>query len=106
MKLIDKAVQHKQSIECEPIEVPEWETTIYYDPVSLEERKQIARRSGGDTYEAAAYGLITKAKDKEGNPLFTLDDKPKLMKSVDSSIIERIYLQMNAAKSVEEMEKN
>jgi len=49
--------------------------------------------------------LILKAEDKEGKKLYTLEDKPTLMRSVDPEIVARIAQQILDVIPIEEWEK-
>jgi hypothetical protein len=49
--------------------------------------------------------IVMKAEDKDGNKLFTLEDKPTLMRE-PMSLITRVAAAMMATESVEEQEKN
>lgn len=100
MRLIDRATSHFKELLDAPrkLHVPEWDegddkAVVYFTPLTLQERGKLSRISK-DNHEAAAEMLILKAKDKDGNPLFTREDKLALMKKVDSSIIARIAKEM------------
>lgn len=92
--IIDRVTAHYEK-EPEKIEVPEWPdengtpTVIYAKPLTLSERQKLKKISDDDIELAAAL-LIMKAKDSKGEPLFTLDDKQKLMRNADSKVIVRI----------------
>ena len=114
-KLIDRAKSHYQRLVSEPktIRVPEWDdeadlVTIYATPLTLQERARLNRHAG-NTMEMAAEVLILKAKDKNGQALFTKEDKQELMRGVDSGVIARIAREIVGASDeelVEEAEKN
>ena len=114
-KLIDRAKSHYQRLVSEPkiIRVPEWDdegdlVTVYATPLTLQERARLNRHAG-NTMEMAAEVLILKAKDKDGHALFTKEDKPELMRGVDSGVIARIAREIvgaNDEELVEEAEKN
>lgn len=115
IKAIDRAKAHFKNLVDEPkqIRVPEWdeegeEFIVYCTPLTLQERTKLGRFSGNQP-EMAAELLILKAKDKEGNLLFSRQDKPELMRNVDSDVIARIAKIMVGDSDgvlVEEAEKN
>ena len=100
-KLIDKATAHFESVLAGgllgPIQVPEWDATIYYKPSSTmaEEAKIIELSQAGKTTEALVQTLIIKARDSEGNLLFDQADRPRLMRAVDPAVILRIVTAFN-----------
>lgn len=102
MKLIDKATSHFEDILAGglkgPIRVDEWDADIYWKPTTTmaEEAKIIELSQAGKTTEALVMTLIMKARDEDGNPVFTGADKLKLMRGVDPKIILRIVTAMGA----------
>lgn len=116
-KAITRATAHFKKLAAEPLEirVPEWDSegelfTIYATPITLTERARLERISPNN-FELAANILILKAKDEQGNALFTKDDKDDLMRRVSSQIIRRIANQIVddgdlSEEAVEEHEKN
>lgn len=78
-------------------EVPEWgdesgPLVIYTTPLTLKERRSIMKLAGGDEQDGLARTLIMKARDKDGQALFTLEDKKTLVEFADSEVITRIVL--------------
>lgn len=89
--ITDRIKAHFESLGTREIVVPEWGLTIYSSPVTTAERHRIYSGSKGDNdYEVLAKILITKAKDREGKPLFTLEDKAVLLQRADSSVLIRV----------------
>lgn len=100
MSVLDKAKNHYQTIlsgGLQSIEVPEWETTIYFKPVTnfTVEQKIIELHSKGKTVEALVESLIQRALDADGKRLFTTADKVTLMREVDPNVIVSIVTKMN-----------
>ena len=90
--LADVISEHWKSLLGQSIEVAEWsdgdnKTIIHFDPVTLEERQGIAEFTGG---EMLVEVIILKAKNEEGQKLFSKADKPKLMKAASAAVIVRI----------------
>ena len=102
MSLIDKATAHFEDVLAQglkgPIEVPEWDAKIYYKPSTTmaEEAKIIELSQQGKQTEALVQTLIMRARDENGDPVFTGADKLKLMRSVDPKIILKIVTQFGA----------
>jgi len=89
-KLIDQAVAHFSSREIRSMNVPEWEATVYAKNMSLDAKSRLAKRADGDTYDYLVYACILGLTDEQGEPVFTLEDKVKLKKSVDPDIVIRL----------------
>lgn len=86
-----KITAHFDAIGTRKIEVPEWGIEIYTSGVTLAERTRIYANSKGDNdYEILVNILIAKARDANGKPLFTLNDKPTLLQRADSSVLIRV----------------
>jgi hypothetical protein len=114
-KVLDKATGHfrnKIGGEMKSIEVPEWETKIYFkNSVTLKEQsKLIELSSQGKTVEALVESLITKARNEDGSKMFTPMDKVVFMNEVDPDVIIRVVGDISSASydeaSLEEVEKN
>ena len=97
---LEKAIEHNNSSGISSIFIQEWGMEIYFSALSLFERKKLSKLSKGNSFEMAAYCLILKAKDQEGNPLFYLGDKQKIMTSVDARIVERIFRKIVGVEAV------
>lgn len=82
---------HFDAIGTRKIAVPEWQLDVYVTPVTITERTRIyAGAKGDDDYEVLVKVLITKAKDADGKPIFTLADKATLMQHADSAVVIRL----------------
>jgi len=107
MTVLNKARSHfKEQLagEMKSIDVPEWETTIYFKPVStfVEEQKVIELHGKGELVGALVETLIQKALDKDGKRLFGNADRDVLMREVDPNVIVRVCTEINAAKAAAE----
>ena len=111
-KLIDKVETHFETVLSGglkgPINVPEWDEDIYWKASSTmaEESKVIELTQQNKHTEALVVTLIMKARDKEGKALFTLADRPKLMRVADPKVILRVVTEMNDSAEEDEMLKN
>ena len=91
MRLIDSAKSHFESLGVQHLEVEEWKdeagnpSIIYWNPITLSEKNKLFKKSDNlNDVSILADILVMKALDKEGNKLFTLEDKLALMHKVDS----------------------
>ena len=99
MKLIDKVIQHYASKGTLCIDVPEWadeefDGKVYYTPVTLLERNKLMPELRSGSLDFVVSVLVLKAEDKNGNKLFDLGDKPKLKRSADYHVLDRIANQI------------
>ena len=113
MKFIDRAKSHFESLGVQHIEVPEWKdeagnpSIIYWNPINLSEKNKLFRKSDNlNDVSILADILIMKSLDKDGNKLFTLEDKIALMHKVDSDVLSRVATEMVKAITSEEVKKN
>jgi|TARA_R100001460_G_scaffold24926_5_gene50065 hypothetical protein len=113
MKLIDSAKSHFESLGVQHIEVEEWKdeagnpSVIYWNPITLSEKNKLFKKSDNlNDVSILADILVMKALDKDGNKLFTLEDKLALMHKVDSDVLSRIATEMVKAINPEEVKKN
>tara|TARA_R110002153_G_scaffold266582_1_gene430031 strand:- start:226 stop:582 length:357 start_codon:yes stop_codon:yes gene_type:complete len=88
------------SQELIKIEVPEWDTTIYFKTAtSFHVEKKILELHGkGQMVEALVETLIAKSFDASGKNVFTPADKIVLMREVDPEVIIRVVSAMQEAK--------
>lgn len=100
-KAIDRATAHyKEMLASDlkgPIKVPEWDLDVYWHPSATmaEESVIIELTQAGKTTEALVMTLILKAKDADGNKLFEIGDKLRMMKAVDPAVILKVVSAMN-----------
>ena len=110
MSAIDRAVGHFNSIDIRSMEVEEWADEsgtfkIYAKPLTLQESSKLYRLSKNDDVALLAYALIHKALDENGDKLFTMDDKHKLMNSVDVTVLTKIGSWIMGSEDVDSAEK-
>ena len=86
--------------ELQSIEVPEWNSTIYFKTASSfnVEKKILDLHSKGSMVEALIETLLQKSLNKDGSKVFAPADKVVLMREVDPDVIIRVVSAMNAAK--------
>ena len=113
MKFIDRAKSHFESLGVQHIEVDEWKdeagnpSVIYWNPITLSEKNKLFKKSDNlNDVSILADIVIMKSIDKDGNKLFTLEDKLALMHKVDSDVMSRIATSMVQSPNPEQVKKN
>ena len=94
-RAIDNVVDHFDSQEIKKIEVSEWGTDekpleIFTKPLTLQESKKLYRMANSSDLEFMVYAIITKSLDADGEKIFTLADKEKLMNKADVAVISKV----------------
>jgi hypothetical protein len=109
-KVIDNVVAHFDSQEIVKIEVPEWgdddgPLEIYAKPLTLQESKRLYKMSSNSDMEVMVYAIINKSLDADGNKLFTVADKDKLMNHADVGVVVKVASDILGSLSPEQAEK-
>ena len=103
---INKVKDHFNNYKTRKIIVPEWDNLeIFVEPITLEQKKKILEKTKKDEVEALVDALIWLAKDGEGNPHFTLEDKFALMKKSDPDVVARVAGDCMTVPSYEQAKK-
>lgn len=110
-KIIDRVRAHFDAKEIIIIEVPEWgdgENPLYIhcSPLTLAQKNRLYKMAKDDDLGLMVEALIMKAKDGEGNHLFSRADKPELMRNCDPDVLIRIAINIMGTSNMEELEKN
>lgn len=110
MSAIDAAIAHWKSLPRKSIDVPEWGAgdkplVIFWKPWTLEERMKVFG-AGELTLDAYVAVILLKAENEQGEKMFTLEDKPKLRRFVEPSVLARVALEIMKAPTPEDVEKN
>ena len=100
MSVIDNAKKHfKETLaqDMKSVEVPEWETTLYFKAATsfAQEQKVVQLHNDGKLVEALVESLINRACDAEGQRVFKHADKMILMNEVDPKVILKVVNAMN-----------
>lgn len=93
--ILDRAQEHFESLEGQSIEVPEWgedgePLVVYFDPMTLREKTKLYKMAKNDDMALLAYALIFKATTSDGEKMFTIEDKVRIMNKVDPAVVARI----------------
>lgn len=114
-KILENATSHfrqKISGEMQCVEVPEWQSKIYFKPaITLKEQSKLIDLAGqGKTVEALVESLIIKARNEDGSKMFTPMDKVVMMNEIDPQIIIRVVGEINTVtdnfSNADQVEKN
>ena len=95
-KAIDSVINHFNEHEIRKIIVPEWKgkdgeaLTIYVTPFTLTEKQRVYNRANVSDVGALVDLIIMKAKDEQGNNMFTIDEKQTFMVKADADVVARV----------------
>ncbi len=106
MSAIDKVTAHYDSLGTIKTHVPEWDITIYSQPITLHNRSRIAKATGDSDTDFAIRALIELACDKDGNKLYSLENLQALRTKADAQVLERVVVQMTKTPSIEDQMGN
>ena len=110
MSVIDRVKNHFESQGVKTINVAEWgeegqPLVIYSSPFSLGEKRGLFKNPKNDDLGVLVDVIVLKARDKDGNKIFKLDDKLTLLNSADPEVISRVATSMLNTTTFEEAEK-
>ena len=110
-QVMDRIKAHFDSKEVKIIEVPEWGDSgnplyIHSSPLTLAQKNRLYKMAKDDDLGLMVEALIMKAKDVEGNCIFSRADKPDLMRSCDPDVLIRIATAIMETSNFEAAEKN
>ena len=106
--VLDNAKSHFSKIAnkgMESLEVPEWETTVYWKVGGLNfasQSKILEQQQAGKTAEALVDMLIMRALDEDGKRMFKQGEKVILMNNVDPNVILKIVTAMGQSDAVDD----
>lgn len=111
MSVLNKAKEHfnnQMTGQMKSVEVPEWDTTIYFKTVQnfAAQQKILQLSNEGKVVEALVETLIVKALDKDGKRVFNSADRDVLMREVDPEVILKVCTAINKADSDTSMDKD
>lgn len=108
MSLIEKLKASRSLVEMTKRPVPEWETDVYYKPLTTEELDiaEMETPAGAGATRRNLQLVVLKALDSEGKRLFSNDDAEALASVAHPSVINAIAADMAAVAKVEDAKKN
>lgn len=103
MRAIDAVTGHYNANADRHIDVPEWSVDgkplrVHWRLMTIEQRQKLF--SVPDRTDVDI--MVSMARDDAGQPMFTLEDKPKLKVAADAAIITRIATKMLGAERITE----
>lgn len=109
--IMERIRSHFNAKETKTIEVPEWgddsgSLYIYSSPLTLAQKNRLYKMAKDDDLGLMIEALIMKAKDAQGNCLFTRADKPELMRNCDPDVLIRVASKIMETTDQELAEKN
>ena len=90
---------HFDALRRQNMHVKEWDTTIYFDPITGHQR--IKFNNIEDDFERFVTVLIDKVEDEDGKKQFTVADKPWLLANASTNLIQIIAQRILIADLVE-----
>ncbi|WP_299393284.1 hypothetical protein [Pelagibius sp.] len=97
--IFHQAVEQFKGQEITVIEVEEWgidgkPAIIHATPMNLDEKNRVNRYGSKEDLSALCEVLILKARDENGDPIFTRDLKPRMMRELDPDVIASVVKQI------------
>ena len=110
MSVIDRVKEHFESQGVKKIEVAEWgeegqPLVIYCSPFTLAEKRNLFKGAKSDDLGVLVDAIMLKARDKDGNKIFKLDDKQVLLNKADPEVIARVAGEILNSTPLEDIEK-
>jgi hypothetical protein len=108
-KRIAERTSAKRHIEVEEWGEPGKPEKVYYGPLLAGELNRIQRKHASflqsASFEAMVDLIVLKAENGQGEKLFTLEDKPVLMRE-EAGVISKVAAALMSGESVEAIEGN
>ena len=110
MSVIDRVKDHFENQGVKKIEVAEWgeegkPLIIYSTPMSMAEKRNLFKGAKNDDLGVLVDAIMLKARDKDGNKIFKLDDKQVLLNNADPEVIARVATEILNTSTLEDAEK-
>jgi hypothetical protein len=108
--VIDRVKEHFEAQEVKKVNVAEWgeegqPLVIYSKPFTLAEKRNLFKGAKNDDLGVLVDAIMLKARDKDGNKVFKLDDKHTLLNNADPEVIARVATDILNTTSIEDAEK-
>ena len=88
-ELFEREAEAQAVLRC--LHVPEWEMTIWArSRFTLEMMKPLRRYAENSDPEALAEAIVRYALDEDGTRIFTREQKHKIMRFMDSSVVAKV----------------
>ncbi len=104
MAFIDEIIGNNEPMS---IFVDEWKKEVFFKPFTLADNEWVEKHAKGSTSQYVALTIIRKCMDENGDKLFKVSDKNKLMMSCKADLLSEVTIRMKTTEeSIEEAEKN
>jgi len=110
--ILERVKAHREALGRREIEVPEWSdddgaaTILYSSPVTLAEMRKWYKGISGEDISVLVDVVISKAEDKDGAKVFTLEDKQPLLRTAEFTVLSRVATAMLDHDDADDLEKN
>jgi len=104
MNLKEKMIQYVGSSRRKSVYVPEFDDSIYFNPITVLQMDKIMTLSQGSSGAIHIWTIIEKAEHEDGSKAFGLEDKP-FLEQLDWAVVTRITGEMLKTSSVDELKK-
>lgn len=108
MAIRDK-IKERLSVSAKSFHIDEWDEDIYCTPISCGEMSKLQKRHPSFLTnmdgEAMVDLILSKALDSNGDKLFTLEDKPYLLRE-EMTVISSVAVGILGSQTSEDHEKN
>jgi hypothetical protein len=110
--ILERVKAHREALGRKEIEVEEWPdeagapTILFCSPVTLAEMRKWYKGISGEDISVLVDVVITKAEDKDGERVFSLEDKQPLLRTAEFSVLSRVATEMLDHESSADLEKN
>lgn len=94
MRAIDQILERSGTVERCSLHVPEWDLTVFWDPVTAHDQRQVVAQNPADEHQLAVYLIVRKALDAAGERLFSIADVRALIHQVPLAPIARLAAAM------------
>ena len=107
MSAIDAVKAHFKQFGVQSLFVPEWELTVYWNPLTMIEAEKLGPRNhiGFRIFDPIEV-VVAKALDENGKRMFDASHKPDLRRAADPRILQRLCDEMIDAPKMADAEKN
>lgn len=108
MSVLDRAKAHWAPLKRGSVDVPEWETVVHFDRLTIADQQRLQKDLKADPVGTGVRLIIAKARNGDGSQMF--DNEPStlnaLLNDVSPQVVERILSAMTALPSEGAAAKN
>ena len=101
--------EHYRSLGRIKVEVPEWEVTLYADPINLEQKSRMYAWNttpGEKRLVSFAKTVIMLAQNEDGSKVFSDSDLDMLAHRSDPDVVSRVSNELSRVPEVEDLKND